>query len=547
MGPYGQTKFGLKFGQNSERDSVVLDAARYATNGYREHSDALRTQLNAKWQHVIDQDATISLVANSFDQPLSLDPIGLTRVAWETDPKLAAQPAKTQDARKVVNQQQIGSVYERRLGQATTLSARIYFGTRNLDNALSVPTTAPAQTSNTGSGGIVSFARSYMGGGLQLSHAIPLDEGRALRLTGGLEYDRMKEDRQGYLNSGGVQGALKRDERNSVENRDAFAQAAWDLTRSLTATGGVRASRVEFQTRDLFIRPGTPDNGDDSGSIAYSATNPVLGLSWRAAESLNLYANAGQGFETPTFTELAYRPAPAAGLNFDLKASKSRHAEIGAKWKLAGGHRMDLAVFDITTRNEIVVDTNAGGRSTFKNAGRTTRRGAEFQYLGQVSDSLRATLSLSALRARFAEDFVSGSGATAVNVPSGNRLPGTPERSAFAELAWAPKAAWAGFNAGVEVVHVGKLYFNDANADPLLRPDGSRSPDFAPAATVLNLRAGLAQKFGGWTFSQLLRVENVSDRAYAGSVIVNDANNRYYEPALPRNWMVSFTAKHEFR
>jgi iron complex outermembrane receptor protein len=208
---------------------------------------------------------------------------------------------------------------------------------------------------------------------------------------------------------------------------------------------------------------------------------------------------------------------------------------------------MDLAVFDITTRNEIVVDTNAGGRSTFKNAGRTTRRGAEFQYLGQVSDSLRATLSLSALRARFAEDFVSGSGATAVNVPSGNRLPGTPERSAFAELAWAPKAAWAGFNAGVEVVHVGKLYFNDANADPLLRPDGSRSPDFAPAATVLNLRAGLAQKVGGWTFSQLLRVENVSDKAYAGSVIVNDANNRYYEPALPRNWMVSFTAKHEFR
>jgi iron complex outermembrane receptor protein len=42
-GPYGQTKFGLKFGQNSERDSVVLDASRYATNGYREHSAAERT------------------------------------------------------------------------------------------------------------------------------------------------------------------------------------------------------------------------------------------------------------------------------------------------------------------------------------------------------------------------------------------------------------------------------------------------------------------------------------------------------------------------
>jgi iron complex outermembrane receptor protein len=261
----------------------------------------------------------------------------------------------------------------------------------------------------------------------------------------------------------------------------------------------------------------------------------VVGLSWRAAESLNLYANAGQGFETPTFTELSYRPAPASGLNFDLKASKSRHAEVGMKWKIATGHRLDLAVFDITTRNEIVVDTNAGGRTTFKNAGRTTRKGAEFQYLGQMTDSLRATLSLSALRARFADDFVSGSGATAVNVPAGNRLPGTPERSAFAELAWTPKGAWGGFNSGVELVHTGKLYVNDANIDS------------APAATVMNLRVGFAQKAGGWTFSQLLRLENATDKTYAGSVIVNDANSRFFEPALPRNWMLALTAKHEFR
>ena len=535
MGPYGQTKFGVKFGQNSERDSVVLDAARYATNGYREHSDALRTQINAKWDHVIDRDSTISLVANSFDQPLSLDPGGLTRAQWEADPEQAVAVVKSQDARKVVSQSQLGTVYERRLSEATTLSTRLYVGYRDLDNALSVPPTAPAQTSNTGSGGIVSFARSYMGGGVQLSHAIRLDEGRALRLTGGVEYNRMKENRQGYLNTGGVQGALKRDERNSVDSRDAFAQAAWDLTPGFTATGGVRASRVEFQTRDLFINPGTPDNGDDSGSISYSATNPVLGLSWRAAESLNLYANAGQGFETPTFTELSYRPAPASGLNFDLKASKSRHAEVGMKWKIATGHRLDLAVFDITTRNEIVVDTNAGGRTTFKNAGRTTRRGAEFQYLGQMTDSLRATLSLSALRARFADDFVSGSGATAVNVPAGNRLPGTPERSAFAELAWTPQGAWGGFNSGIELVHTGKLYVNDANIDS------------APAATVMNLRLGFAQKAGGWTFSQLLRLENATDKSYAGSVIVNDANSRFFEPALPRNWMLALTAKHEFR
>lgn len=531
-GPYGQNKLGLKFGHNGERDSVVIDAMRYATDGYREHSEARRTQFNAKWQHVIDADATISLVANSFDQPLSKDPLGLTRDQWTADPKQAVPLASAQDSSKVVSQQQIGTVYERRLTEATTLSTRLYVGYRDLDNKLSIPPTAPAQTAPTGSGGIVSFARSYMGFGAQLAHEVKLEPGRSMRLTGGIEHDRSEEDRQGYLNTDGVRGALKRDELNTARNTDLYAQAAYDLLNSLTATAGVRTSKVRFRSDDRFIVPG---NVDDSGGVSYSATNPVIGLTFRASPTLNLYANAGRGFETPTFTELSYRSDGVGGLNTALNAAKSRHAELGAKWKAAPGHRIDVALFDITTRDDIVVDTNRDGRSTFKNATQTTRRGIEFQYLGQWSEEWRATLSLSALRARFDQGFVSGSGPSATPIAEGNRLPGTPERSAFAELAWSPKGAWGGFNAGIEAVHTGKLYVNDANADA------------APAATVLNLRAGFTQKFGAWTLGQLLRVDNATDKSYAGSVIVNDGNGRFFEPALPRNWMAALTAKYEFR
>ncbi len=539
VGPWEQNKVGVKFGHNGERDSVVVDAMRYATNGWRDHSQAERTQFNAKWEHVIDSASTISVVVNSFDQPLSKDPAGLTRAQFEADPRQVAATVKAQDASKVVNQQQIGSVYERRLTEATTLTSRIYVGYRNLYNKLSVPPTAPAQSSITGSGGTIDFARSYMGLGVQLAHQIRLDGDRVARFTGGIEHDRSKEDRQGYINDAGVQGALKRDELNTVRSTDVYAQAAYDLLPTLTATAGVRASKVKFASDDRFIIPAVPpstdENPDDSGGQDYSATNPVLGLTFRASPTLHLYGNVGRGFETPTFTELSYRPGGLTGLNTDLKASKSRHAEIGAKWKIASGHRLDVAVFDIATRDEIVTDTNTGGRSTFKNAGRTSRRGGELMYTGQFADSLRGTLSLTALKARFDEPFTSGSGATAVNIPAGNRLPGTPDRSAFAELVWAPKAAWGGFNAGAELIHTGKLYVNDANADA------------APAVTLLNLRLGFAQNFGPWTLKQLLRVDNVNDKTYAGSVIVNDANSRFFEPALPRNWMVAFTARYEFR
>jgi len=529
VGRDGLVRLGLSFANNTAADEVLLDASHFRTDGYREHSRAGRTQLNAKWQHRIGADSRVTLVLNSLDQPTSLDPLGLTRAQWQANPEQAVALAKTQKARKSVAQDQIGVVFEQALSDATSVSARLYAGTRNLDNALSIP--PAAQTAATSSGGIVAFERGYSGLGLSLSHRAPIAAGRGLRLTAGVELDSLNEDRRGYLNNAGVQGALKRDERNSISNRDAFAQAAWEFDGGLTATAGVRASRVKFRSEDRFIIAGNPD---DSGGVSYSATSPVLGVAWRASPTLNLYANAGQGFETPTFTELAYRPA-GTGLNTGLRASRGRHAEVGMKWQMTPGHRIDLALFDIDTRNEIVVDTSSGGRSTFKNAGRTQRLGAELQYIGSIGSEWRATLALTALRARFLDAFVSGSGGAAVPIPAGNALPGTPDRSAFAELAYAPARAWGGFNAAIELVYVGRLFVNDANADS------------APASSVVNLRAGLAQTVGAWTFTQLLRVDNATDKRYAGSVIVNEANGRFFEPALPRGALLALTARYAYR
>ena len=141
---------------------------------------------------------------------------------------------------------------------------------------------------------------------------------------------------------------------------------------------------------------------------------------------------------------------------------------------------------------------------------------------------------MTALRARFDEAFVSGAGNTP-NVFKGFRLPGTPERNVFAELAWSPENAWGGFSGAAEVVHTGKLYVNDLNTDT------------APKATVFNLRASFRQKLGGWELSQLARLDNVTNRYYAGSVIVNEGNSRFFEPAMLRNWTLGVTAKYAFQ
>ncbi|MEO7150784.1 MAG: TonB-dependent receptor [Burkholderiaceae bacterium] len=534
-GSHGLRKLGAKFSTRTPGYGLMLDVSQFRTDGARAHSEAERGQLNARWQADLSRDTHIAVVLNALDQPVSLDPLGLTADQFRngTPGNAAYLAALAQDPRKTVRQQQVGVVLDHRLAEATELNARLYAGGRDLANALSIPRPpSPAQTAPTASGGIVEFERAYGGGAVSVAHRIALGEGRGARLTAGIEIDRMREDRQGYLNNLGVRGALKRDELNRVRTRDLVVQAGVDLSPRWSTTVGLRNSHVEFESRDRYIVAGNPD---DSGGRSYSATNPVLGVAYKAGPDLNLYANLGRGFETPTFNELSYRPGGLTGLNTGLEASKSRHAEIGAKWRVGGSQRIDIALFDIATRDEIVVDTNVGGRSTFKNAGRTSRRGIEFSHLAQFGDAWRSTVSATLLRARFDETFVSGTGATAITVPAGNRLPGTPERNLYAELAWAPTRAWGGFNAAIEAVHTGRLYVNDVNSDA------------AAARTVLNLRSGLRQQIGSWTLSEGVRVDNLADRLYAGSVIVNEGNGRFFEPALERNWLLSVTARYEWR
>jgi len=49
-----------------------------------------------------------------------------------------------------------------------------------------------------------------------------------------------------------------------------------------------------------------------------------------------------------------------------------------------------------------------------------------------------------------------------------------------------------------------------------------------------------------WRLSGFLRIDNLFDRQYAGSVIVGDSNGRYYESAPGRNWLAGVTLKHRF-
>lgn len=69
-----------------------------------------------------------------------------------------------------------------------------------------------------------------------------------------------------------------------------------------------------------------------------------MGLNWQWTPELSLYAALGQGFETPTFQEMAYR-RDSSGINLGLSPAISHNGEVGLKWRTAD-IRLDLALFE---------------------------------------------------------------------------------------------------------------------------------------------------------------------------------------------------------
>jgi iron complex outermembrane receptor protein len=514
---YGTWNAIAKFGGEEHGINYLAAANHFATNGYREHSEASRDQSNAKIRFNVGEDTRVTMIVNTLYQPEAQDPLGLTRAEWEANPR-QADPAATQfNTRKTVGQQQGGVTIERSVGSDTTLRLTGYGGQRTVRQYLAL-----AGTGDTSSGGVTDLSGNFSGIDLRATTRMAV-AGRPLTLTVGVDYDRQQQARKGYVNNNGSLGDLRRDEDDTVRNQDVYAQAEWGPLDALSLLAGARYSDVRFDSDDHYI---TALNPDDSGGVAFSHASPVVGAVWHAARDVNVYANWGEGFETPTFIELAYRNV-GTGLNFALQPAISRSTEAGIKALLPNAQRVNLAAFSINTSNEIIIDASTGGRTTYKNAGRTRRRGVEAQWEGALGGGVTAYAAYTYLSAKFAEDTTTGTPPQLV--PAGSRLPGVPAASAYAELAWT-HAEWGGFSAALEAQYADKVYVNERNTDA------------APSYAVANVRAGFEQRVGMWTLRQFARVNNLTDRNYVGSVIIGDTNGRFFEPAARRNYLIGASA-----
>ncbi|WP_368575211.1 TonB-dependent receptor family protein [Acinetobacter baumannii] len=528
-GSHDKSRAGLVLqggAKGANEPSYVISSSYFDTDGYREHSGAEKVLNNAKLSWNLDDGSKINWVTN-YVKIHADDPQGLTHDQWNANPKQQVPFLKQFNVRKDIEQTQTGVTWSKPINDKNELYAMAYLGNRQVTQYQSIPKSTQDASINH-AGGVIDFERNYYGADFRWTGKELLPN---TTLSVGVALDAMDEDRKGFENfnlvngqpSYGVKGNLRRDEDNTLWNIDPYLQASWQFLPTWRLDTGVRYSNVHYKSEDNYL-----SNGDDSGKTDYDKVLPSVALSWQILPELMAYVSYAKGFETPTFTEMAYRPDGQSGFNFDITASTSDTYETGLKSQNQLGD-FTLAVFQTKTKDDIVSAGNSNGRSTFRNADKTLREGVEFAWNKKLWRDLIATASYSYLDATFDADIPALG--NIAQISSGNAIPGIAKNQAYASLAWQPSH---GLYGGVDVQYMDKVYVNDTNSDA------------APSYSVTSANVGYAWVMGDWKVNSFARVDNLFDKKYAGSVIVNEGNSRYFEPADGRNWSAGLRVIKQF-
>ena len=308
---------------------------------------------SSSWTRAAPERSRSSPMPSTSPRPKTRS--GSLRAQVQQNPRQATAVAYQFNTRKSVSQNQLGLVHDLKITSRDTLQTRVYVGDRQVTQYLSIP--VAVQAAVTHSGGVVDLDRGYGGAGVRWSHAAK-PAGMPLDVHVGVDYERMSENRRGFINTFGTAGALKRDEDDTVQSTDVYAQAEWRVHRARAADGR-RAPQPRSLQVGRFLHQARAIRTTAAPYVT-CAPRPSLAATYDLTPEVKIYANAGKGFETPTFAELAYKSDGTPGLNFALRPSVSRHREIGAKMLLGDAGRVTVALYRIDVEDEIVVDTSSG-------------------------------------------------------------------------------------------------------------------------------------------------------------------------------------------
>lgn len=474
--------------------ALRLVAARLTTAGPRPHNSAERDQFALRWYRSLGAGRELIVRLDDNNAPLLQDPGSLTPAAWIADPEQTFAGASTFNTRKRIRHKQ-GSVTLRDDDAQRPWHISLWQGSRDIEQYLAFTGAAP-----TSSGGVIDLQRDFKGidAALNTSFAYP----HPLQATFGVTVSEQRDRRYGYVNNFGERDELRRDEQGDVTNKAAYSLWQWQPHAAWQIIAGLRYSQLDFQVTDYYINAVSPD---DSGSRSNQAWSWNIGANYQISPNTHVFLARGRGFETPTLTELAYS-AQGSGLNQQLGPAYNQQWETGVKWAY-DSWRAQLSLFHITSNDEIVVDQNIDGRTIYINAEQTQRRGVEFEQQWQLLEQLDVRLAASYIDARYR---------------NGRRLPGVAQKTLFSQFNWHAEQFSIPTKISLIGDYRGVIAVDDDNIV------------IAPSHFLWHLAVSQQWQWADTELAPWLKIHNLGDRDYVGSVVVNQGSGRAYEPGVGR-------------
>jgi len=498
-GSYGFRRYGVMGGGENGPWNGHVSAWHMNYDGYRDQSETEKMLLNTKGRYRFSPERELTTVFTAYDQPKGQDPGGLTREEVREDRRQAGGQAEDVDAGQTVEQQRLGFIYRDQALLPGELKLRTFYTRRDFQQQL--PSSAFPSS--------IAFTRDYYGIGADYTDSGAL-LGVPLNYTVGTEASEQRDQRERFnVDAQGNQEDQTQDATEVGTAAGVFGQVDLFFTERLTLTLGGRYDYLRLKVRDRR------DGGEASGRETFNELSLSLGPAYRIHLDHQLYANIGTSFESPTFTEFYDPTDEDTGFDPGLGPQQALNAEVGIKGLLGERTRYDLALFQVRTDDEIIVVASEDGQSIFGNAGETRRYGVELgvEHFLTESVTLSGAYTWSDFRYR---DYQPED---ADNL-RGNRLPGLPEHSLFAELAWRDGGGWY---AMVDSLLVSSVYADD------------ESEERVAGYAVVNTRLGRTMQLGGAELETFVALNNLLDKDYFSNIRVNANFGRYFEPAPERN------------
>ncbi len=510
LGSFRLIKNTVSTATSTEKFSLNFNYDHLETEGFRENSNYNRKTFLLTSNYKFNSKNELGLLVNYIDYFAQI-PSSIGKTAFLENPSQAAFTWKEAKGYEDNKQTLVGLSYTHRFSENFSNTSSIFY--TYLDHYEPRPFNILDEFTN-GYGARTVFAKNF----LFLKSQSNFSFGGEFYKD---EYnwktiENLYEENNG---NGSLQGDVLSDNLEVRSNLNVFATVTLPFTENFKAQVGINFNKTQYNFKDEFTIGESNKSADRSFDPIFA---PNVNLLYQFAENLSSYFNFSRGFNYPSIEETL---TPEGVINPDLAPEKGFNYELGSELFLFKRKlQIQLAAYLLNIEDLLVAQRVGDDQYIGRNAGKTEHKGIELHtsYFQPIVGSffISPFLNVEITDHKFI-DFKD-----AENDFSGNQLTGVPDKKVNGGINF----GFENFILNTNFLHIGEIPLNDANEL------------YSEKYTVFNAKASYKKEISKQlSFEMNLGINNIADKRYASSVLINatgfgNAEPRFYYPGMPRNW-----------